>query len=66
MAMAIEFNQIHNVVRTYQWAIHLPPSTRQESEQAGHVREDQISISLNAREQKNTHLTDDILGATNG
>ena len=39
--MANETNQIHNVVRTYQRAIHLPPSTRQDAEQAGHVKEDQ-------------------------
>ena len=35
MAMAIEFNQIHNVVRTYQRAIHLSPSAGQDAEQAG-------------------------------
>lgn len=65
IAMAIEFTQIHNVVRTYQRAIHLPPSARQEAAQAGHVGEDQISISPDARERLPLHLIDDVQGITN-
>jgi hypothetical protein len=62
--MAIEFKQIHNVVRTYQRALHLPPSSRQEAEQAEHVGADQISISPTAREREHIHLIDDVPGAT--
>ena len=65
MAMAIEFNQIHNVVRTYQRAIHLSPSAGQDAEQVGHVEEDQISISPDARERETIHLTDEVHGVTN-
>lgn len=57
--MAIEFNQIHNVVRTYQWAIQLSPPARQEGGQVGYVGEDQISISLDAHERNNVHLVND-------
>jgi hypothetical protein len=60
MAMAIELNQIHNVVRTYQWAIQLSPPAQQESEQAGYVGEDQISISLDAHERNNIHLVNEV------
>lgn len=38
--MAIEFTQIHNVVRTYQRAIEFSPSVRQDAEQAGQVKGD--------------------------
>jgi hypothetical protein len=62
--MAIEFTQIHNVVRTYQWAIHLPPSAEQDIEQTAHVGADQISISLDSREQNGIHLQDEVLGVT--
>jgi hypothetical protein len=58
--MAIELNQIHNLVRTYQWAIQLSPPARQESEQAGYVGEDQISISLDAHERNNVHLVNNV------
>jgi hypothetical protein len=49
--MAIQFNQIHNVVRTYQRTIHLPPSARQDAGPVGHVGEDQIFISPHVREE---------------
>ena len=44
MAMAIEFTQIHNGGRTYQRAIDIPLSARQDAEQAGNLTEEQISI----------------------
>lgn len=55
--MVIEVNQIHNVVRTYQQAIQLPPSEREDTEQAGYMKEDQISISSVARERENYSST---------
>ena len=61
IAMAIEFIQIHNVVRTYQWAIHLPPSALEDSKQARHAGEDQVSISPDSREQNCVHLQDEVL-----
>jgi len=48
--MAIECNQIHNVVRTYQQAINRLPSVRQNAEQSWHVGEDQVWISPNEDE----------------
>lgn len=63
--MAIEFTQIHNVVRTYQRDIHLLPSARQDAEQPGHVGEDQISISPDTRERDFIHLTDVLHSITN-
>ena len=58
--MAIEFTQIHNVVRTYQRAIEISPSVRQDAEQAGQVKGDQVSISPDARERDSTHLIDEV------
>jgi len=63
--MAIEFTRVHNVVRTYQRAIHLPPSARQDAEQAGHVGEDQILISRDAPERDTFYLIDDVYALTN-
>jgi hypothetical protein len=63
--MAIEFTQIHNVVRTYQRAIHLSQSARQGAEQAGHVGEDQISISRDAPQRDTFHLVDEVPGVIN-
>jgi hypothetical protein len=63
--MAIEFTRIHNVVRTYQLAIHLPPSARQDVGQAGHVGGDQISNPLDAPERDSIHLIDEVPAATN-
>ena len=48
--MAIEFTHIHNVVRTYQRTIDILPSARQGAEQVRNEKEDQISISSDARE----------------
>lgn len=62
--MAIELTQIHNVVRTYQWAIHLPPSAQQDIEQAAQVGEDQTSISADFRKQNGIHLQSEVLGVT--
>jgi len=62
--MAIEFTQIHNVVRTYQRAIHLPPSERQDAQQTEHVGQAQISISPCARERNTTHLIDEVICIT--
>lgn len=62
--MAIEFTQIHNAVRTYQRAIQLPPSAQQDAEQAGHVGEDQISISPDTRKREPIHLIDEVPGIT--
>jgi hypothetical protein len=64
MPMAIEFTQIHNVVRTYQRAIHLPPSERQDAQQTGHVGQDQISISPGTRERNATQVIDDVISVT--
>jgi hypothetical protein len=55
--MAIEVNQIHNVVRTYQQALHLPPSVREDAEQGRPMKEDQISISSVARDRENYSST---------
>jgi hypothetical protein len=47
--MSIEFNAIHNVVRTYQRMLHadaLPPS---KAERAGGGRPDRVTISREAR-----------------
>ena len=63
--MAIEFTQIHNVVRTYQRALHLLPSARQDAEQSAHVEKDQISIFLDARERETINLTNDVFVITN-
>lgn len=57
--MAIEFTQIHNVVRTYQRAIHLSPSARQDAEQAGHAGADLTSTSPDACEREHLHRIDD-------
>ena len=58
--MTIESNQIHNVVCTYQQAIHLLPSAWQDAERMKHVEEGQISISSHARESGVIHLTDEV------
>ena len=58
--MAIEFTQIHNVVRTYQRALHRLPSARQDGEQSAHIGKDQISISLDARERETIHPVDEV------
>ena len=58
IAMAIKFTQIHNVVRTYQRAIHLSPSARQDAEQGGHAGEDLISTSPDACERAHIHRLD--------
>jgi hypothetical protein len=62
--MAIEFKQIHSVVRTYHRSIHVPPSARQDVEQAEHVEQGQITISPHAKERDVIHLTDEIFGIT--
>jgi hypothetical protein len=61
MAMAIEFTQIHNVVRTYQRAIHLALFERQDVEQTGHVRRDQISIFPGVRKQNTMRVIDEVI-----
>ena len=63
--MAIEFTQIHNVVRTYQRVIHLPPSERQDAEQTGHVRRDRISISPGVRKQNAMRVIGEVLSIIN-
>jgi hypothetical protein len=61
MAMAIEFIQIHNVVRTYQRAIHLPLFKRQDAEQTGDVRRDQISIFPSVRKLNAMRVIGEVL-----
>ncbi len=49
--MSIAFNQIHNIVRTYQRMLHLPKAdATKPTERAD--REDRVSISAEAREQE--------------
>lgn len=48
--MGIEFNQIHNLVRTYQRILNFPRNERVEEEAAGSTPEDKVSISSDARE----------------
>lgn len=58
--MAIEFTQIHNVVRTYQRALHRLQSARQDGEQSAHIGKDLISISLDARERETIDQVDEV------
>ena len=63
--MAIEFTQIHNVVRTYQRALHRLPFARQDGEQSAHTGKDRISISLAARERETIHPISEVSRITN-
>jgi hypothetical protein len=65
MAMAIEFTQIHNVVRTYQLAVHLPVSVRQDDAQTRHVGERHISVPPDAGARSTVNLKDEVYRATN-
>lgn len=47
--MSIAFNQIHNIVRTYQRMLHLPERQAAQSLEPTD-REDRVSISAEARE----------------
>lgn len=48
--MAIETNQIHNIVRTYQRTLHQEKSASHQTGAAAH-QEDRISVSAEARER---------------
>jgi len=52
VAMAIEFFMIHNVVRTYQRAIQLFPSTRWDGEGVEYREENRTSLSPDAEVPK--------------
>lgn len=55
--MGIEFSQIHNLVRTYQRILNLPPSKQARGDRA---TEDRISISPQARGHEEQYRTEHI------
>ena len=60
--MGIEFSQIHNLVRTYQRIVNVPSSHSPHEDRDIAEAEDRVSISLEARAQKEPSRTDSISG----
>lgn len=60
--MAIEFSQIHNLVRTYQRILDVPPRGPARGDGTGRATEDHVSISPQAREYEEQHRGDRIPG----
>ena len=61
--MGIEFSQIHNLVRTYQRILNVPPSKAPHGDSGTKEVEDRVSISPEAREQESPSRTDSTSGA---
>jgi hypothetical protein len=59
--MGIEFSQIHNLVRTYQWVLNVPSSKQPLGDRTDPATEDRISLSPQAREHEEQYRTDHIL-----
>lgn len=60
--MAIEFSQIHNLVRTYQRILDVPSRAQSREGGTGRAMEDQVSISPQAREYEEQYRRDRIPG----
>ena len=58
--MGIEFSQIHNLVRTYQRILTLPPSKQLRESKNDAATEDRISISPEARVHEEQYRTEHI------
>lgn len=56
--MGIEFSQIHNLVRTYQRILNVPSSHSPHEDRDVAEAEDRVSISPEARAQKEPSRTD--------
>jgi hypothetical protein len=60
--MGIEFSQIHNLVRTYQRILQVPTSQSSHEDKDVAEVEDRVSISPEARAQKEPSRTDPTSG----
>lgn len=60
--MGIEFSQIHNLVRTYQRILQVPTSQSSHEDKDVAEVEDRVSISPEARAQKEPSRTDQLSG----
>jgi hypothetical protein len=60
--MGIEFSQIHNLVRTYQRILQVPTSQSSHEDKDVVEAEDRVSISPEARAQKEPSRTDQSSG----
>jgi hypothetical protein len=60
--MGIEFSQIHNLVRTYQRILQVPTSQSSHEDKDVAEVEDRVSISPEARAQKEPSRMDPISG----
>ena len=58
--MAIEFSQIHNLVRTYQRILNVPSNTPSRGDRTETASVDRVSLSPQAREQEAQRRMDDI------
>ena len=60
--MGIEFSQIHNLVRTYQRILNVPSGQSPHGDRDVAETEDRVSISPEARAQKEPSRTDQSSG----